>query len=191
MNRSLLLILPLALVLAACDTVDPVTANSITIAAADADVRGQSCVNVRHSGEALLGFPVFIPIDPVNPLVGGGGLPTPTAIGPYTGLMSSILTDERPAGNGAVHYTLVHYFVEDGTGDAFWTEDRAVCAPVGTDPLTCLVNTNMEVVGGRGKFADAGGRLHNRGLITITNPEGNPFGSLGVNLTGRVCGAGL
>lgn len=186
MNRSLLLIVPLALGLAACDTADPAT-----LSAAGADARGQSCVNVRHSGEALLGFPVFIPIDPANPLVGGGGLPTPTAIGPYTGLMSSILTSERPAGDGAVHYELVHYFVEDGTGDDFWTRDRAVCAPAGTDPFVCLVNTNMEVVGGRGKFAGASGRLHNRGLITITDPAGNPFGSLQVNLTGRVCGAGL
>jgi hypothetical protein len=165
MNRSLLLVVPLVLVLAACDTAEP------ALTAPGTDARGQTCVNVRHSGEALLGFPVIIPIDPANPLVGGGGLPTPTAIGPYVGVMSSILTSERQAGNGAVHYTLVHYFQEEGTGDDFWTEDRAVCAPVGTDPFTCLVNTNMEVVGGRGKFASASGRLHNRGLITISDPR--------------------
>ncbi len=186
MRHPLLLIAPLALLLAACDVAGPVST-----AAVEAEARGPSCINVRHSGDAQLGFPVFIPIDPIEPLVGAGGLPTPTAIGPYQGMMSSILTSEQQAGNGAVHYTLVHYFEEHGTGDGFWTEDRAVCAPVGTDPFTCLVNTNMNVVGGRGKFAAASGRLHNRGLITITDPEGNPFGTLAVNLSGRVCGDGL
>lgn len=183
---SFLVAVSLTLLVAACDSAD-----TATIMAPGADVKTSSCVNVRHTGEAQLGFPVIIPIDPAAPLVGGGGLPTPTVIGPYSGLMSSILRSEQQAGNGAVHYTLVHYFEEDGTGSSFWTEDSAVCAPVGTNPMTCLVNNRMNVVGGRGRFADASGRLHNRGLITITDPAGNPFGSLKVNLTGRVCGAGV
>jgi hypothetical protein len=174
------------LALASCDTAAP----AFTASTSGIDARGQACVNVRHTGTADLGFPVIIPIDPAEPLIGGGALPAPTSIGPYEGMMSSILTSETPAGRGAVHYTLVHYWT-NGTGDAFWTEDRAVCAPVGTDPFSCLVNDRMTIVGGTGVFTNAHGRLHNRGLITITDPTGNPFGSVEVNLNGRVCSDGL
>jgi hypothetical protein len=186
-----LIVLPIVTVLsfAACDS----TAVHEYAATASADARpAGACVNVRHTGEGLLGAPVVIPIGE-EPIVGAGGLPTPTPIGPYNGMMSSVLLSETPQGNGAVRYELVHYWVNGD--DSFWTEDRAVCSPVGTNPLECLVNNRMTVVGGTGRFAGASGHLHNRGLITIypeptMGESGVLIGSLEINLTGRVCGRG-
>lgn len=186
---SALLLLPLALI--ACDSAAPLgeTATAPTYDARSAD----RCVNVRHAGLAELGAPVLMPVPPFG---GAGGLPTPTEIGPYSGLFSSILTDEQRMGNGAVMYHLVHYF-DDAAGNAFWTDDRAVCSPVQNDPATCLVNDRLTVVGGTGDFENASGFLHNRGLITLTDPVFDPgtgittFGSLEVNLHGRVCGDGV
>jgi hypothetical protein len=118
-------------------------------------------------------------------------MPTAADLGPFEGILSSVLTGEAQSGSGAVHYSLAHYFVEDVTGDAFWTRDRAVCAPAGGGALTCRVNDVLSVVAGTGKFAGAGGSLRNHGVITITDPTGNPFGALTVDLRGRVCGDGL
>src|SRR5690606_29525988 len=121
---------------------------------------------------------------------------TPKQIVPYEGLLCSILTDEVQMGNGAIKYRLVHYF-EDGAGNAFWTDDHAVCSPVGNDPATCLVNDRLTVVGGTGDFGNAEGFLHNRGLITLTEPVYDPdtgittFGTLEIDLHGRICGDGL
>lgn len=181
----------LPLLLAACDSAAPLneTASALPSGARPAD----RCVNVRSAADATLGAPVLMPVEPFG---GAGALPTPISIGPYDGLISSILTEEQQMGNGALKYRLVHYF-EDGAGNAFWTDDRAVCSPVGTDPATCLVNDRLELVGGMGDFENASGFLHNRGLLTLTDAVFDPatgittFGSMEVNLHGRVCGDGL
>jgi hypothetical protein len=123
--------------------------------------------------------------------VGAGGLPSAANLGPFEGMLSSVLTSEAQSGSGALHYELAHYFVEDGTGDAFWTRDRAVCSPAGGGALTCRVNDVLSIIAGTGKFAGAEGSLRNHGVITITDPTGNPFGTLTVDLRGRVCGDGL
>lgn len=186
LHRGSLLALA-TLTLAACDA-------ATSSGPVSADARSSSrCQNVAFQGEADLGAPVFIPPPPgeAAPIVGAGGVPSTVDLGPWTGSLSSVLTSETRSGNGAVHYTLVHYFVEDGTGDAFWTRDRAVCAPAGGGALTCRLNDVLNVFAGTGKFEDAGGSLRNHGVITITDPTGNPFGTLTVDLRGRLCGDGL
>lgn len=174
---------------AACDAVSPAVADSAS--AARAAGSPGACLHVEAAGLFDLGFPVLLP-SPVD-LAGAGGLPAPVDFGPFQGTLSSVVTDfgDGPA-NGAQNWTLVHYFV-DGDGDAFWTEDRAVCAPAGPDPSTCRLNNNMTVVGGTGRFAGASGRLHNHGEITITDPTfaTSPYGSLQGVLRGRVCAGGL
>ncbi|HLT46538.1 MAG TPA: hypothetical protein VK002_04860 [Rubricoccaceae bacterium] len=189
-SRSFLGAVLLAAALIGCDAA-PL---GDTASASPSDARpADRCMNVRHAGLAQLGAPVLIPVDPY---AGSGALPTPTQLGPYDGLLSSILTDEVQMGNGAIKYRLVHYF-EDGAGNAFWTDDHAVCSPVGNDPATCLVNDRLTVVGGTGDFGNAEGFLHNRGLITLTEPVYDPdtgittFGTLEIDLHGRICGDGL
>lgn len=182
---------------AGCDSAGP--SNLASALAEPAPVQtGQRCVLVNFEGEANLGAPVVISLPTGEVYAGLGGLPGRAMIGPYEGLLSSVVVTQEQAGNGADKITLVHHFVEDGTGDAFWTDDRAVCSPAGRDPSTCLINANFEVVGGTGKFEGASGRLHNRGLATffpgpvVDEETGRVLlGSLEVNLRGRVCGDGL
>lgn len=181
-----LLLLPF--LLTACDSADP---SAETVSASPADARpADHCVNVNGMAAFDLGFPVVLP--PPLDITGGGALPTWVDLGPIEGTLSSVLTDPGDGGPGAQHWTLVHYFVDDD-GDAFWTEDRAVCTPVGNDPALCRVNDVMTVVGGTGKFANASGRLLNHGLATITDPtfSTSPYGSLTGRLHGRLCGDGL
>lgn len=158
-----------------------------------ADARGADrCMNVYHTATADLGFPVIIPPMPgeVEPIVGAGGLPGAATLGAFTGQLSSVLTSESQSGEGVLHYSLVHYF-DAGADGAFWTRDRAVCAPAGGGALTCRVNDVLTVAAGTGAFGNAGGSLRNHGVITITDPTGNPFGTLTVDLRGRLCGDGV
>jgi hypothetical protein len=155
---------------------------------------GQSsdrCVNVVYEGVFELGAPVFIP---VPPYAGLGALPRPVTLGPYAGMLSSVVTSPPGDPTRADHVTLVHYFETDG--GAFWTDDRAVCAPAGQDAMSCRLNDVMVVVGGSGIFANANGKIRNQGTITfyavpIEGPSGLVVGSLGSNLRGRVCGDGI
>lgn len=190
----------LLLVLAACDATGEApdapdtpaadAAMAATTAPLSTARSADRCVNVQGAAAFDLGFPVVLPIsDP--PLAGAGALPTPIDLGAIAGTLSSVLTDPGDGGPGAQHWRLVHYFV-DGDGDAFWTEDRAVCAPT-DNPSTCRINDVMTVVGGTGKFEHASGSLRNNGLVTITDPtfSTSPYGTVDGNIRGRVCGDGL
>ena len=189
-----LLVLILPLVLAACDVTEvqpDAAATTATDAALSPARSADRCVNVQGEAAFELGFPVILPISN-PPLVGAGALPVPIDLGPIKGTLSSVLTDPGDGGPGAQHWQLVHYFV-DGDGDAFWTQDRAVCAPADDDPSTCRVNDVMTIVGGTGKFENASGSLRNHGLVTITGPtfSTSPYGALDGAIRGRVCGNGL
>ena len=197
-GRSLLtmnlLVLMLAVVLAACDVTEARPDIGAAPAADEALATARSadrCVNVQGTAAMDLGFPVILPISN-PPLVGAGALPTPVDLGSLAGTLSSVLTDPGDGGPGAQHWQLVHYFV-DADGDAFWTQDRAVCAPADDDPSTCRINDVLTIVAGTGKFENASGSLRNHGVVTITDPtfSTSPYGSVDGNIRGRVCGDGL
>lgn len=183
--RLLTLATLLSLALFACEKTSPEQALSPSDAVEFRN-NGQpasSCVNIYHTVDAAPIGPVCLPA-PLN-ICSFGALPAPLTVGGISGRLSSVLISQEASGNGATHFSLIHYFEADGGLGAFWTEDRAVCAPAGTDPLTCDVHDVMEIVGGTGIFANAGGQMRNHGTIDFAN------GTLSVNLRGRVCGDGL
>jgi hypothetical protein len=149
---------------------------------------GQSsanCVNVAFKGDATLGLWAY---PGGGGALGFGGVPEEmVTFGPYTGTFGSILTSETPSGQGAVHYTLIH-FIQTADG-MIQTADRAVCAPSGPDVSACRVSDVLTIVGGTGIFEGAYGQLRNRGIITITG-FAPPEGTLTVDLRGRICTAG-
>ena len=149
---------------------------------------GQSasqCSNVEFKGDATLGLWAY---PGGGGALGFGGVPeAEVAFGPYTGTFGSILTSETPSGQGAVHYTLIH-FIQTADG-MIQTADRAVCAPSGPDATACRVSDVLTIVGGTGVFEGAYGQLRNRGIITITN-FAPPEGTLTVDLRGRICTTG-
>ena len=139
------------------------------------------CLHFTISSTSNVGF-VCLPA-PLN-VCGLGALPNPVTIGGISGYLSSAAGEQRNSGNGAIHFVLYHYF-DDGNGNTFWTEDRAVCAPAGTNPLACTVHDVLTVAGGTGIFAQASGSLRNHGTFDLA------AGTLGVNMRGRICGDGL
>ncbi len=145
------------------------------------------CFAFSASGDAHLGQPVSIP-GSSEPVVGGGALPFNVNLGPYSGMLSSVVT-AMEVEDGIQHLQLQHYFVSDA--GEFWTTDTATCTPVEDGPATaCEVRTEMEIVRGTGVFENASGTLHNEGLITMTDPtyQSSPFGELQFNLSGELCG---
>ena len=136
----------------------------------------ERCANVALEGTAPLG--VF------NGAL--GAVPTPVTIAGIDGMLGSVITSLSPSGasgQGAQHVTLRHDFVS--SAGTFRTDDRAVCAPAGSDPNVCRVNDVMEIVSGTGVFENASGQLVNHGTIDL-----NTF-TLSYSTRGRVCGDGL
>ena len=119
-----------------------------------------------------------------------GFAPAPVTFGDVPGMMSSVVTGlhaSGAAGQGAQHITLQHTFVSTDAArpGTFTTEDRAVCAPAGSDPNVCQVNDVLTIVGGTGIFTNAAGSLRNHGVLNL-----NTF-SLTYSIRGRMCGDGL
>lgn len=148
------------------------------------------CYDVELRGTTDLGYPVVLPVGE-EPIVGGGAFPAHAQVGPYAGTLASVVTEQEVDEQGVARFALVHYF--EAGGDAFWTEDAAVCTPVPGEAAACDVATEMRVVGGAGRFAGASGALRNEGRITFTDPsfQTSPYGSLAYHTTGRVCVPGL
>ena len=117
------------------------------------------CMNVAYSGSGPLG--VF----PVNGVPMFGFPPQAAMIGNLPVLVSSFITSPLPPvgqganGQGATHFTLQHRYesTDAARPGYFITEDRAVCAPAGSDPAVCRVNDVLTIVYGEGIFANAGG----------------------------------
>ena len=119
-----------------------------------------------------------------------GFAPAAVTLGNVRGLLSSVVTAFEASGSegqGAQHLTLVHTFVSTDAArpGTLTTQDRAVCAPAGSDPAVCRVNDALAVVAGTGVFAHATGSLRNHGVIDFTS-----F-TLTFSIRGRLCGDGL
>lgn len=170
------------LALTGCDAAGPPPADALAQS-------GDRCMNVAWKGEGYLGPGTSTPL-PAGPSF--GLLPTPATMGPYEGMLSSAVIEEYHGGNGATHIVLSHLF-DDGEGNTFWTDDQATCAASDNDPSTCRVNDVMTVVGGTGDFEGAEGQLRNHGWITFFGApdEAGRFGTLALNVRGRICGDGL
>ena len=152
------------------------TASSGSSASSTASQAAERCANVSLQGTAPLGI-----FDGAL-----GAVPTPVTIAGINGMLGSVITSMSSSGasdQGAQHVTLRHEFTS--AGGTFQTDDRAVCAPAGSDPNVCRVNDVMEVVSGTGVFANASGQLVNHGTIDL-----NTF-TLSYSARGRVCGDGL
>ena len=199
------------LLLTACEkeSLLPVPAANAPVASAKS---GGDCFNFKISdNEYDLGCVTIVsPLDCAGSeptLANFGAMPKTTVqLGPYTGYLSSVVTGleqagNPPTGNGALHISLTHYFVTLDGQHAFWTDDRAVCAP-GSDPGSCQVNDILDVIGGCGDFAGATGKLHTHGVLSFDGGAelcpifylggGEAFvptGSLALKLYGRICTA--
>ena len=111
---------------------------------------------------------------------GLGGLPSTIRIGNYEGQFQSVLTNQVPVGPGSEN-ELVHYF-DDGKGNAFWTNDKALFLPSDeTGARFKLVNV-FNVVDGTGDFKCAKGQFVNRGDVDFIS------GALVGTMTGNLCG---
>ena len=154
----------------------PTTPSSAAGLSVSASRPAERCANVALEGVSPLG--VF------NGALGAA--PTPVTIAGVSGSLGSVVTSLTTSGQsnqGAQHITLRHDFVS--AAGSFSTEDKAVCAPAGSDPNVCRVNDVMQIVSGTGVFANATGQLVNNGVIDL-----NAF-TLSYSTRGRVCGDGL
>ena len=152
------------------------TAPAGSLSSSTASEAAERCTNVDLEGTTALGF-----FDGAL-----GAVPTPVTIAGIEGMLGSVITSmssSGASGQGGQHVTLRHDFVS--SAGTFRTDDRAVCAPAGSDPNVCRVNDVMEIVSGTGVFANASGRLVNHGTIDL-----NTF-TLTFSARGRVCGDGL
>ena len=144
----------------------------------------ERCINVAAEGTALFG-PVQLP----NGTAGFGALAVPVTMGDFTGALMAVVVSEEISGSGqqgALHVILQHAFQISGAGgDYFVTQDRAVCAPAGTDPLTCRINDVLTITGGMGIFSNANGSLRNHATVDFAQ------GTMEFSTRGRVCADGL
>lgn len=169
-----------------------------------------NCFNIKVSAEPMdLGCACIVAPFDCTPeptiLCNFGAIPNATVtFGDYGGYMTSIVTGleqsgNPPTGNGAMHITLIHYFVTMDGQHAFWTDDQAVCAP-GSDPFSCIVNDKLDIVGGCGDFDGATGKLHTHGTLTFDGgaepcpifylggaEDLVPTGTLDIRWHGRIC----
>lgn len=176
-RQVLVLVFPVVCVASGCGgSAAAPTAPAGSLSSSTASEAAERCANVDLEGTTPLGI-----FDGAL-----GAVPTPVTIAAIEGMLGSVITSMSPSGasgQGAQHITLRHDFVS--SAGTFRTDDRAVCAPAGSDPNVCRVNDVMEIVSGTGVFANASGRLVNHGTINL-----NTF-TLAYSARGRVCGDGL
>jgi hypothetical protein len=175
-RQMLVLVFPVVCAAAGCGGSAAPTAPAGPHSSSTASEAAERCTNVDLQGTTSLGI-----FDGAL-----GAVPAPVTIAGIEGMLGSVVTSmstSGASGQGAQHVTLRHDFVSS-TG-TFRTDDRAVCAPAGTDPNVCRVNDVMEIVPGTGVFENASGQLVNHGTINL-----NTF-TLSYSMRGRVCGDGL
>lgn len=111
---------------------------------------------------------------------GLGALPSVITIGDYSGQWQSVVTKQTNVGVGQ-EVELVHFF-DDGKGNAFWTNDKAVFMPLdNTGARFKLVNV-FKIIDGTGAFECAQGQFVNDGSVDFI------AGTLTGTMTGSICG---
>jgi hypothetical protein len=111
---------------------------------------------------------------------GLGALPSVITIGEYSGQWQSVVTKQTNVGVGQ-EVELVHFF-DDGKGNAFWTNDKAVFMPLdNTGARFKLVNV-FKIIDGTGAFECAQGQFVNDGGVDFIS------GTLTGTMTGSICG---
>ena len=111
---------------------------------------------------------------------GLGALPSTVKFGDYEGQFQSVVTKQTVVGLGQ-EVELVHLF-NDGKGNQFWTNDKALFLPLDTSGALFRLTNVMEIVGGVGDFECATGRLVTQAEVSFIT------GALTGTLTGRICG---
>jgi hypothetical protein len=177
-----------SLILSGCAENGPVAAN---LAGPELARSADRCVLVNAEIDAVLG-PWFL-----NGEMMIGAAPMPITLGGVSGWMASAVTEQSPIGkSGTQRLRLVHVFSTTAPtsgvpfptmnlgDDWFMTEDKAVCA-AGSVAGTCLINDQMRIVDGAGRFENAEGMLQNHGRINFVT------GTLTSTLSGRICGDDL
>ncbi|MEY3053208.1 MAG: hypothetical protein RLY31_2993 [Bacteroidota bacterium] len=115
-----------------------------------------------------------------NTYTGLGALPSTVRIGDYEGQLQSVLTNQVPVGPGSEN-ELVHFF-DDGKGNTFWTNDKALFLPSdSTGARFKLVNV-FDVIDGTGDFECAKGQFVNRADVDFIT------GALVGTMSGNLCG---
>lgn len=181
-----LICLSAGLLVSACGSTDAPIAPTAALPAhtLGAAQPAERCINVFAEGTATLG-PVLLP----NGTAGFGGHAVPVTLGDFTGALMSVLVSQEVSGRGqqgATHLVLQHAFqISGGSRDYFVTQDRAVCAPAGTNAATCRVNDVLTIIAGTGIFENATGSLRNHATVDFVQ------GTMEFSTRGRVCGDGL
>jgi hypothetical protein len=138
------------------------------------------CMNeLQFAGTVEVAENVTISI-PGATYTGVGAKPFPTVLGDYSGEMRSVIISQTPTETG-LDVVLVHYF-DDGKGNVFWTDDRAIMTPLNAEMTLFTVYDEMTIVDGTGDFACASGLLINEGEVDFSS------GMLDFDVSGKVCG---
>jgi hypothetical protein len=113
-----------------------------------------------------------------SPACGGG----PTEVGTFTGLgggtFIACITALEQKGNGSLRFELTHTYTTS-SGDTFTTSDRVVAAPTNR-PAEYLINNQVDITGGTGRFAGASGFLRTHGTVNLQT------GVVSVDYHGRI-----
>ena len=162
------------------DRIEPISTKDENI-----ELRSVDCFNFRNDFEGCADDFVVTVGD--QKLEGFGAIPTPGSAGTHEGFWASAITEITPSGKGAAHYTLKHIFWIDND-NYFYTDDRAVCAPAKGLGATCMINDQMTIVGGKGLFEFASGKIKTHGTLTFFDPTcPDNLATLSLNLHGRIC----
>ena len=158
---------------------------SISTLSVSASQSSERCTNISLDVTAALGF-----IEVAPGVFTLGALPSAVTLADIPGIISSVVTSLDASGangQGAQHFTLQLSFesTDPSRVGTFLTENKAVCAPAGSDPNVCTVNDVMQMASGTGIFSNPDGSLRAHGVIDLNN-----F-TIEVRLTGRACGDGL
>jgi hypothetical protein len=100
-----------------------------------------------------------------SPLCGGGPAEVGTFTGAGGGTFVACITALEQMGNGSLRFELTHTYTT-GSGDTFTTADRVVAAPT-NPPAEYLINNQVDITGGTGRFAGASGFLRTHGTVNL------------------------
>jgi hypothetical protein len=113
-----------------------------------------------------------------SPACGGGLTEVGTFTGAGGGTFVACITALVQMGNGSLRFELAHTYTTS-SGDTFTTTDRVVAAPTNA-PAEYLINNQVDITGGTGRFAGASGFLRTHGTVNLQT------GVVSVDYHGRI-----